>query len=104
MKVRSGLKDIYQNNLHPITKQSLRTFLHMAQVHLCDPTLSHNEPATDNNDEIDDVYVLGILKLQSIIRDENCKKVPSRFIWALMHANNNINDSLTPPDLTDAEE
>lgn len=89
MKVRSGLKDVYQNNLHTISPQSLRTFLNMAQVHLSDPEFSEKPRATDDNEEIEDVEVIGIQKFKSILREESRKKLTSQFIWGSMKAINN---------------
>lgn len=104
MKVRSGLKDIYQNNLHPISPQSLRTFLQMAQVHLSDPKLSDHNRATDDNDDVDDVEVLGILKLKAIMRDEHRKHLPSRFIWRSMKPTNTDHNSSEQLKMNEGEE
>lgn len=101
MKVRSGLKDIYQNNYHPITEQSMKNFLHMAQIHLCDSEISDNTRSTEDNDEVGDVEALGIQKLKSIIKTEARKKLPSRFIWGSMSARGTNPDALD--DLDEAE-
>jgi hypothetical protein len=98
MKGRSGLKDIYQNNPHPISDQTLRNFLHMAQVHLSDPQFSKYDRSTDNNDEIDDIETLGIEKLTSILNIEARKNLPSRFIWGAMSAKNKDSETLNLPD------
>lgn len=85
MKVRSGLKDVYQNNLHKISAQSLRTFLNMASVHLSDPELSPNQIKADENEEVEDVVLLGIQKFRLILKE---KKIPARFNWGSMKAVN----------------
>lgn len=81
MKVRSGLKDIYQNNRHVISPQTLQNFLRMAQVHLSDPQLSEKTRDMDNNEEVDDIEVLGIEKLFLIVQEEARKHKDSRFMW-----------------------
>lgn len=88
IKVRSGLKDVHQNNLHKISAQSLRTFLNMASVHLSDPELSPNQIKADENEEVEDVVLLGIQKFKSILKEESRKKIPSRFNWGSMKAVN----------------
>lgn len=94
MKVRSGLKDVYQNNRHVISPQTMRNFLRMAQVHLCDPELSTNTRDLDNNDEVDDIEVLGIEKLFSIVQEEARKNKDSRFLWGSMDLINSVSDSI----------
>lgn len=81
MKLRSGLKDVYQNNRHAISPQSLKNFLRMARVHLCDPGLCEITRDLDDNDEVDDIEVLGIEKLFSIVQEEERKNKCSRFQW-----------------------
>lgn len=61
----------------------------MAQVHLSDPEFSEKPRATDDNEEIEDVEVIGIQKFKSILREESRKKLTSQFIWGSMKAINN---------------
>lgn len=106
MKTRSGLKDVYQNNPHPISEQSMKNFLHMAQVHLSDPKYSEYNRSQDNNDELDDIETLGIEKFKSILKIEARKRLASRFIWGSMSTSDpdedNVNDvdpdSIIQPD------
>lgn len=92
MKFRSGLKAVYQNNLHPISEPTMRNFLHMAQVHLSDPEYSQYNRSADDNDEIDDIETLGIGKLRLILNIEAQKKLPSRFIWGSMSTKTEYQD------------
>lgn len=94
MKLRSGLKDIYQNNGHLISPQTLQNFLRMAQIHLCDPDLTKNTRDMNNNDEVDDIEVLGIHKLFSIVQEEARKQKDSRFLWGSMNVLNTIFESV----------
>lgn len=106
MKTRSGLKDVYQNNPHPISEPTMRIFLHMAHVHLSDPEYSRYKRSTDDNDEIDDIESLGIEKLKSILNIEARKKFASRFVWGSMSRKDvddgNMNDE-EREDLVDIE-
>lgn len=100
MKIRSGLKDIFQNTPHPISPKSLKVFLNMAQVHMCDTTISNNTQNLDDNNEVDDIELLGILKLKSILNVEAQMQETSRFTWGSMRERNvNLND----PDDPDTE-
>lgn len=93
MKHRSGLKNIYQNNLHPIPPKSLKMFLNMAQVHMCDTRTPGNYRALDHDSEINDIHVLGIQKFKNILRIEARKNLTSRFTWGSMHEKNiNLNE------------
>lgn len=100
MKERSGLKDIYQSNPHTITPGSLHSFLHMAQVHMCDLDSSNNHRDTDDNDQVDDIEGLGIAKLKKILKEECQKQIPSRFSWGSTKERNTEADDLI--DLNDA--
>lgn len=93
MKIRSGLKMVYQNNPHPISPQSLRTFLKMAQVHMCDTSISDNSHIQDDQSEVENILVHGIDKFKAIIRAETQKGQTSRFTWGSMKERNiNLND------------
>lgn len=81
MKEKSGLKDIYQSNPHRITPGSLQSFLHMAQIHMCDVDIPNNHRYTNDNDQVEDIEVLGIQKLKKIVKEEWRKQIPSQFLW-----------------------
>lgn len=99
MKECSGLKNIYQNNLHPISPKSLKMFLNMAQVHMCDRTILENGCSLDNDFEIHDVYVIGLENFKSILRNESRKNLTSRFTWVSMKEQNiNLNESNQGPE------
>lgn len=94
MKEQSGLKNIYQNNVHPISPKSLKMFLNMAQVHMCDRDIGENSRSLDNDFEIHDVHLLGLEKFKHILRIESRKNLTSRFTWGSMKESNiNLNEA-----------
>lgn len=93
MKERSGQTNIYQNNLHPISPKSLKMFLNMAQIHMCDITISENVRSLDNDSELDDILLLGLDKFKRILRNKARKNLTSRFTWGSMNERNiNLNE------------
>lgn len=81
MKIRSGLKDVYQNNKNPISPQSLQNFIRMIN----NENQSQSEPSTHTEDKanqkIVDTLGLGALKMQEQILSELIHDRSSRFKW-----------------------
>lgn len=100
MKWRSGLKDIYQNNIHDISPASMKGFLRFALLHLSDPAISKNSRSSED-EEVDNIDLMGVRKLKAILKLEARLGVPSRFIWGSMHARNTDIDQLIEADAND---
>lgn len=83
VKIRSGLKDIYQNNKHPISDQSLSNYLQMCYKDA--QTLNGGNRNTGKNPytPITDIFSSGTEKMiLSLLKDLHYN-TPSRYRWGI---------------------
>lgn len=67
----------------------------MARDHLADPSLVDTPRSQDDVDEVNDIYLLGIEKFQSLLSTEALSNETSRFTWGFLEAElNDLSESL----------
>lgn len=88
LKIRAGLKLIFQNNKPKLTGPSLANFLRVAE-RLFDTESSYRSPPPVTN-----IFVEGIHKMQKIIQETALNGTPSKFRWGVPSLAENVDEEL----------
>lgn len=104
LKLRSGMKDIYQSQSVQITDRSLLLFMRMARDHLTDPLIRSTTRSIPNIECIKDFYRSGIAQFQNILTEEARKDKGNKFkLGSVLAEINRFSSSSNEPDLNHQE-
>lgn len=79
LKLRTGLKDVYQSKSIKITDRSLLPFIRMARDHLIDPAIRSTQRPIPNIKPMKDFYTSGIIRFQTILTEESRRNKDHKF-------------------------
>ena len=87
VRIRSGLKDIYQNNKHPISDQSLSNYLRMCFDNERTLNEVNKNPEKNPDSKVTDIFTSGTEKMVLTLLKELHYDTPSRFRWGMIQKN-----------------